>query len=494
MVHKVLLSLIENWGQVEEPPTEEITPTAESPVDVNYEISPVAYAEKQPASCMPLSELLKKCSCIPNTCPARYKLNLSYSDESDKLARCFVNYGNRESLEVTKDKKVLIVVRARAVGKTTLINWLVNYVYGIQWEHDFRLQVIEQGQCDGYASTSKITAYTFPWIDGMKIDYSLTVIDTPGLGGVTRDKEILSDMKNLFGIDILDRIHGVLFVQAPVPQSSELQQTAGMEKGLGTRLQYISETVLGIFGKDLKRENIFLMATFSDREKPIIPEHLPDFPYGHYFKFNSSALYGEKVVSGSGSDESDEKEEPFLTRCNWKMGAKSFKKFFRKLEKVDAYSLDQTREVIDTREKLQNSVQKLSEKIMRGLKLIGRLREQKIKSHAIESEIMASSNYVFKVKVKRNRKVDISGQGRLVTNCFDCNMTCHFDCVTLLLKTSTSALLWCLKMVTLGRSTVACAHDNVDGVVTSAILTCLRNMRKKWKLYLRNLKLGTEKH
>ena len=356
---------------------------------------------------------------IPNTCPAQYKLKLSYSDDNDKLARCFVNYGSKEILEATKDMKVLITVGAKAVGKTTLINGLANYIYGIQWEHDFRLQVIEEGKGDGYAPTNKITAYTFPWVEGMKIDYSLTVIDTPGFGGVADDRAIFTDNKSLLGTDKLDKIHGVLFVaQASCPKSSELE--------------YISETVLGLFGKDLKKENIFLMTTFSDGRKPIILKHLCDFPYGHYFKFNNSALYGEKNVkheSGSDSDESDEEEEEAsLTRLSWKMGAKSFEKFFRKLEEVDPYSLDQMREVIDAREKLQDSVQKLPEKITRGLKLIGRRREQKIKSSAIDSDILASNQYVTIVKVKRNRKVDISGQGRLVTNCLDCNMTCHSDC------------------------------------------------------------------
>ena len=395
------------------PPADEISPPVEE-ISTAGDLSTL-----EPGDFL---ERLKCCysTLIPNTCPAQYKLNLSYCDENDKLVRCFVDYGNNESLAAAKDKKVLIVVGAKAVGKTTLINGLANYVYGIQWDHDFRFQLIEEeGKSDGYAPTDRIMAYTFPWVDGMKIDYSLTVIDTPGIGNVAKDKELFSNLKNTLGTDELDKIHGVLFVvQASFPKSSELE--------------YISETVLSLFGNNLKNENIFLMTTFSDGRKPIILKHLRNFPYGHYFKFNNSALYGEKVVkheSGSDSDESDEEEEEAsLTRLSWKMGAKSFEKFFQKFKGTIAYSWDQTREVIAAREKLHDSVQKLPEKITRGLKLIGTLREQENKSRAFDSEICTSKDYVIKVKVKRNRKVDISGQGKLITNCLDCTMTCHLDC------------------------------------------------------------------
>ena len=424
----------------EELPAEQISPTTEiSPSTCTQKppaeeiVSPTAQVEEiqvephQQTTAGDLSSLEPgdflerlKCSCstpVPNTCPVQYKLNLSHGSTCGKLARYFIDYGSKESLIATKDIKVLIVVGARAVGKTTLINGLANYIYGIQWDHDFRLKVIDS---IGYAPTNKITAYTFPWVDGMKIDHSLTVIDTPGLGGLAGDKVIFSDIKNLLGTDELVQIHGVLFVaQASCPQSSELQ--------------YVSETVLSFLGKDLKKENIFLMATFSDGRKPIILKHLRDFPYGHYFKFNNSALYGNKFVeheSGSDSDESDEEEEEeaSLTRLSWKIGAKSFEKFLLKLQQVKAYNLDQTREVINTRKQLQDSVQELPEKITRGLKLIGMLKEQENKSSAFDSEILASKDYVIKVNMKSNLKVDISGQGRLVTNCLDCNMTCHFDC------------------------------------------------------------------
>ena len=391
---------------------------AEVPPQISPHVADVAIT--QDLSSFELGEFLERLKCsystlIPNTCPAQYKLNMNYSDENDKLARCFVDYRNKESFDAVKDKKVLIVVGAKAVGKTTLINGLANYIYGIQWEHNFRLQVIEEGKGDGYAPTNKITAYTFPWVDGMKMDYSLTVIDTPGFGDVASDKAIFSNLKNLLGTDELDKIHSVLFVaQASCPKSSELE--------------YFSETVLGLFGKDLKKENIFLMTTFSDGRKPIILKNLQDFPYGHYFKFNNSALYSDKHESGSDSEESDEEEEASLTRLSWKMGVKSFEKFFRKLDEVKAYSLDQTREVINAREKLQDSVQKLLEKITGGLELSGKLKDHEIKSHAFDSEILASQQYVTEVKVKRNRKVDISGRGKLVTNCLDCTMTCHLDC------------------------------------------------------------------
>ena len=91
--------------------------------------------------------------------------------------------------------KVLMVVGATGSGKSTLINGLTNYVYGVKWGDSFRYKVIvdEGGRSQTQSQTTWITAYTFHKTEHSILPYTLTVIDTPGFGdtsGIERDKEI----------------------------------------------------------------------------------------------------------------------------------------------------------------------------------------------------------------------------------------------------------------------------------------------------------------
>ena len=82
-------------------------------------------------------------------------------------------------------------------GKTTMINGLANYIYGVQWQDEFRFKVViekgDQSQMDQHLSqTEEVSGYSFNWQEGMMIPYTLTIIDTPGFGdteGIRNDKE-----------------------------------------------------------------------------------------------------------------------------------------------------------------------------------------------------------------------------------------------------------------------------------------------------------------
>ena len=56
--------------------------------------------------------------------------------------------------------------------------------------------------------------------------------------------------------------------------------------------QYIFDSILRLFGKDF-RENIFMLFTFADGQKPQALEAVKaaGMPFQKYFKFNNSALF-----------------------------------------------------------------------------------------------------------------------------------------------------------------------------------------------------------
>ena len=122
--------------------------------------------------------------------------------------------------------KVLMVMGATGAGKSTLINGMINYILGVEWQDDFRFKLIA-----------------------------------------------LEDGK---GIEHLDAI-------GFVTQSALVRLTPTQK--------YIFESILEMFGVNVKG-NFLTLVTFCDGQKPPVIEAVQEeIPCSVYFKFNNSALY-----------------------------------------------------------------------------------------------------------------------------------------------------------------------------------------------------------
>ena len=79
---------------------------------------------------------------------------------------------------------------------------------------------------------------------------------------------------------------------------------------------------------------------------------------------------------------------------------------------------------------LETDFKELQKKVNHALLPIDEQRHEQQILKAKEAEIAANKNFTFRIKVCRTRKINLTGTGHHVTNCLQCNFTCHYPCAT----------------------------------------------------------------
>ena len=345
--------------------------------------------------------------------PQVYKLPLVQKKGTDEEGVVMCEVGNPNVGYWRDSGRVVMVVGATGAGKTTLINGMANYFFGVEWKDNFRFKLVtkddEGGKDESESKTKCITSYHFPRQRGANVPYGMTIIDTPGFGdtrGLEKDRRTMEQIRTLFmDPDGIIQLDGIGFVA----ESSRGRLTAAQ--------RYIFDSILSIFGKDIG-DIIFMMTTFADAHKQPVLDAVKkaNITYRKDFKFNNSALFVDNAEVGN------------FDEMFWRMGMTSFRDFFNHVDQVHSKSLQQTREVLFEREQLNNFVEKISQQMQLGLTKINELHqdERAVKDH--EAEILASKDFTYKVKVQKQRKIDLQGKGIYTTNCFKCSYTCHEKC------------------------------------------------------------------
>ncbi|XP_035772489.1 uncharacterized protein LOC102799678 [Neolamprologus brichardi] len=332
--------------------------------------------------------------------------------------------------ESSKPNRTIMVLGATGAGKTTLINGMINYILGVKWEDPYRFKLVDEGELTSQSEsqTSEVTVYKINHQQGFEIEFSLTIVDTPGFGdtrGIEKDREIVEQLRNLFtaqgGVSEID---AVCFVaQAALARLTPTQK-------------YVFDSVLSIFGKDVA-ENIRVLVTFADGQRPPVleainaagvpcPKSKDELPV--HFKFNNSALFANNKSAVAESISDDDEEEGGFDKMFWEMGTKSMKRFFAALNKIETKSLTLTQEVLRERKQLEISVENLQEQVKLGLAKLEEIKETSEKIKEYEAEISRNENFEFEVTVKKPFQEDISGSGNYITNCQQCHVTCHYPC------------------------------------------------------------------
>uniref|UniRef100_A0A8C5MCH4 AIG1-type G domain-containing protein n=1 Tax=Leptobrachium leishanense TaxID=445787 RepID=A0A8C5MCH4_9ANUR len=265
-----------------------------------------------------------------NTSHPAYSLHLKRSASTRDTSFKQMEFGKTN---FGKTNKVIMMVGVSGAGKSTLINSMINHILGVKWTDKVRVNLFEE-------NTNKSAGFNIP--------FSLTVIDTPGFGhtgGREEDAKISQQIKDCFtskwGIKHIDAI-------AFVVKASDIRLTPEQ--------RYVFDSILSIFGQNIK-QNIVFCFTFSElRGKPKVLQTLTDasIPCALdadgkpiYFKFNNSDI--------SPADDEDDGEGFPEEKSHWEMRRESLEKLFEFLQHADTKSLTLTREVLKEREALENA-------------------------------------------------------------------------------------------------------------------------------------------
>jgi GTP-binding protein EngB required for normal cell division len=353
--------------------------------------------------------------------PNVYLLNAEEMSVGEDF-RCF-NIGQPEgslSSYVMRKHKVIILMGATGCGKSTLINGMVNYILGVKWNDPFRFKCVRDDEStaknQAHSQTSSVTAYTLRHHDGMAVPYSITIIDTPGYGdtrGVQRDKEITRKIHQFLTQQEtrVDEIHAACFVAAS--GNSRLTPTQS----------YIIDSVLSIFGKDVK-ENIRLLVTFADNAPPPVVEAClaANFPVTSasagitFSKFNSSVLYANNDQQGD--------DDFCFDELFWDMGQENFHKFFTMLEKMNGKDLKSTRNVIQSRGLLEQSLKDIEQELEICFAKIENMEIFQRKMRQYGHKMESNKNFTFEKTEMHLTKMSCA-KGFSAYNCRRCRDTCE---------------------------------------------------------------------
>ncbi|XP_036408665.1 uncharacterized protein LOC118794511 [Megalops cyprinoides] len=330
--------------------------------------------------------------------------------EGGMVRRC--SFGVRDPSKMTR---TIMMVGETGAGKSTLINVMVNYILRVEWDDNIRFEIIEdEGRSQTESQTTAVTVYEIYGQEGVRVPFSLRIIDTPGYGdtrGKQEDKLIAEKLHNLFKSENgVQQIDAVCFV------------VKSSQNRLTDTQRYIFDAILSLFGKDMKN-NIMALITFHSKGKPAALEAIDKagVPCARNEK-NQPVHFKFDNVSWRDDDDDDDKED---MKNSWAKGVKNMQSFFQYLNTMEMRSVQMTQEVLMERIQLEARVQNLQERIREAEYIQNELRQTQDVVEKHKDDIDANKDFTYEVAVYYMEKVKTEQKA---TSCLKCERTCHYPC------------------------------------------------------------------
>lgn len=319
-----------------------------------------------------------------------------------------------------KPNKTVLLVGETGTGKSTLVNALVNYAIGVQWEDNVWFDVVGEettSQCE--SQTSNVIVYQIFGFEGKTLPFSLTIVDTPGYGdtrGMIRDSAICQRLYDWFRSE--DGIHEISAVG--------LVLTASVNR-LSDRLRYVFDSVVSLFGKDIKK-NIVALVTHSDGRKP--KNALKSLEAA---KFKCARDESGQIVHFvfDNCQKDDRTEDTEVLQSADSTSVKGLTQFTRFLSQIEPQKLKITTAVLNERIRLAACIQNLQDRIAFSELKQKEVQESKQALVKFEEEMKKNADFTVEVeKVYKAKQAIDSGLWGLLfyqgaTCCTVCEENCH---------------------------------------------------------------------
>ncbi|KAM4527911.1 uncharacterized protein PAE49_024550 [Odontesthes bonariensis] len=326
--------------------------------------------------------------------------------------------------DVKKPNKTVLLVGETGAGKSTLIDALVNYTLGVEWEDEVWFQIVkEEKRRQLESQTSDVIVYQIFGFEGKTLPYSLTIIDTPGYGSTRGPEEDAVVGQRLFDLfrseDGVHEVHAVGLV---------LKAT---ENRLSDRLMYIFDSVMSLFGKDLQK-NIVALITHSDGRTPgnalqaleaaKIKSSRNEKNQPVHFLFNNI----QKTQRGT------KEKEKADSKDSWNSTNEQIGHLSNFLQRSKPQTLKTTVDVLNERIRLTACIQNLEERIK-----LTELKQKEIRQ--IQEGLKENEKFTDEVDEVYKEKEPIDGGMRLVfynaaVTCNVCEENCHYPGCTMAWK------------------------------------------------------------